>query len=77
MLRVHAVQISSQKVAKAADPVLFDLFKALAANRSRRIRTAFNAALSYLATNAQRAHPRRDRRSGRLQLGLEIVGSAA
>ncbi|MGN8200625.1 IS4 family transposase [Salinisphaera sp. RV14] len=71
--RVHGVEISSQKAAKAADPVLFDLFQALAANRARRCRQAFAAVLNYLATNARRAHPKRDRRSGRMQLGLQAV----
>ena len=29
------------------------------------------AAIPYLAWHAQRAHPKRDRQTGRLQLGLE------
>ena len=29
------------------------------------------AAITYLACHAQRAHPKRDRQTGRLQLGLE------
>jgi hypothetical protein len=75
--RVHAREISSQRAAKAASGALADLFKALAADRSGRIRRAFKAALAYLATNAQRAHPRRDRQTGRLQTELESIGIAA
>lgn len=73
----HAVEISTQKTAKAASAALTDLFKALATDRTSRIQKALKAALNYLATNAQRAHPRRDRHSGRLQTGLESVGVAA
>lgn len=74
--RVHAVEISTQKVAKNANAALLDLFKALAANRTRCLRKVFEAVLAYLAVNAQRAHPKRDRCTGRLQLGLETVGVA-
>jgi hypothetical protein len=75
--RVHALDISSQRVAKAASAALADLFKALAADRADRIRRAFKATLAYLAINAKRAHPRRDRRTGRLQTGLESTGGVA
>lgn len=74
---VHTVDISTQKTAKAANAAFTDLFKALANGRRSRIQHAFKAALDYLATNAQRAHPRRDRRSGRLQTGLETAGVTA
>lgn len=74
---VHALKISTQKTAKAASAALTDLFKTLATQRNSSIDKAFNAALAYLANNARRAHPRRDRRSGRLQTGLESVGVAA
>jgi ribosomal protein L37AE/L43A len=75
--RVHAVEISTQKTAKAANAALTDLFKALAIARISCIQKAFKAALNYLATNAQRAHPRRDRHSGRLQTGLKSLGVEA
>jgi len=32
---------------------------------------ALEAAITYLARHAQRAHPKRDRQTGRAQLGLE------
>jgi hypothetical protein len=34
---------------------------------------ALEAAITYLARHAQRAHPKRDRRTGRSQLGLEPI----
>jgi ribosome-associated translation inhibitor RaiA len=34
---------------------------------------ALEAAITYLARHAQRAHPKRDRHTGRSQLGLEPV----
>ena len=37
---------------------------------------ALEAAMTYLACHAQRAHPKRDRQTGRSQLGLEpLFGS--
>jgi len=37
---------------------------------------ALEAAVTYLACHAQRAHPKRDRQTGRSQLGLEpLFGS--
>jgi hypothetical protein len=37
------------------------------------ILNALRKALSYLAANALRAHPKRDRKSGHSQLGLEQI----
>lgn len=75
--QVHAVEISTQKTAKAASAAFTELFQALVTRRTAQVQHAFNGALAYLATNAQRAHPRRDGRSGRLQIGLESVGMGA
>lgn len=75
--QIHAVEISTQKTAKAACAALTELFNALVGARHSRIEQAFKAALRYLATNARRAHPRRDRQSGRLQIGLESSGVTA
>ncbi len=42
-----------------------------------RLHAAFMRAIEYLAVNAQRAHPERDRRKGRLATGLKAnFGSA-
>ena len=49
---------------------------ALRAGDVGRLYTALEAAITYLACHAQRAHPKRDRATGRSQLGLEpLFGS--
>jgi hypothetical protein len=74
---LKGVEISTRKVAMCAHHVLVDIFAVLAAERPRRLQRAFQVALDYLAANAQRAHPTRDRRTGRLQLGFEpVIGCA-
>jgi len=70
---LKGVEISTRKVAMCAHHVLGDIFQALIAQRPRRLAHAFEAAINYLASNATRAHPKRDRRTGRLQLGMEPV----
>ena len=56
--------------------VLHDLLHALM-HRPNHIRTSLIQTINYLARNARRAHPARDRHKGRLKLGLEhIYGTA-
>lgn len=74
---VHAVEISTRKVAMCAHHVLRDIFAVLASGQPRRLRRVLAAALDYLACNALRAHPKRDRRSGRLYTGFEPVFGGA
>lgn len=66
------VSISTRKVAMCARHVLTKIMSALMHDQ-RRLREAIIQATAYLACNAQRAHPNRDRLSGRLKLGLEPV----
>jgi hypothetical protein len=66
------VPISTQKVAMCLRHVLTDVFRALL-HAPRRFASTMRRALEYLADNAQRAHPKRDKRKGRLKLGLEHV----
>ena len=70
---LRRVETSTRKVAMCAHHVLGDIIDALVCERTYRLRSSLTRALDYLATNAKRAHPKRDRRSGRLQLGLEPV----
>ena len=51
--------------------VLGDIVQALQSGDVPGLSTALEAAVTYLACHAQRAHPKRDRHIGRLQLGLE------
>ena len=64
------VAISTRRVAMCARLVIDDIFTALATD-GRRLRAAVASALDFLLANARRAHPDRDRKSGRLQAGLE------
>src|SRR4029450_835232 len=65
------VPMSTRKVAMCAMHVLGDLVEALKRGDVVGLYTALEAALTYLACHAQRAHPARDRQRGRSQLGLE------
>jgi len=65
------VPMSTRKVAMCALHVLGDLVEALKRGDGAGLYTALEAAITYLACHAQRAHPARDRRTGRSQLGLE------
>ena len=74
---VKGTAISTHKAAMCAHHVLGDMFKALISGRRGGFAAAFKRALDYLGANAQRAHPERDRRSGRLQLGLSLITGTA
>jgi hypothetical protein len=65
------VPMSTRKVAMCAVHVLGDIVQALQRGDVTGLYAALEAAITYLACHAQRAHPERDRRTGRSQLGLE------
>jgi len=70
------VPMSTRKVAMCAVHVLGDIVEALKTGDVTGLSAALEAAITYLACHAQRAHPARDRRTGRSQLGLEpLFGS--
>ena len=54
--------------------ILDDLVTAL--RRGAGLLGALRRGLAYLLANARRAHPERDRRTGRLRAGLALVESA-
>jgi hypothetical protein len=64
------VEISSRKVAMCAIHVLQPLIVALSKAKNKAIVQALDHALNYFKTNAERAHPKRDREIGRLNIGL-------
>jgi hypothetical protein len=64
------VPMSTRKVAMCAMHVLGDLVDALKRGDGARLYAALEAAITYLACHARRAHPERDRQTGRSQLGL-------
>ena len=65
------VPMSTRKVAMCAMHVLGDLVEALKRGDVVGLYAALEAAITYLACHAQRAHPKRDRQKGRAQLGLD------
>ena len=69
------VPMSTRKVAMCAVPVLGDMVRALKTGDVAGLYEALEAAITYLACHAQRAHPKRDRQTGRSQLGLEPCGA--
>jgi hypothetical protein len=72
------VPISTRKVAMCAVHVLGGIVQALKTRDVAGRYAALEAAMTYLACHAQRAHPKRDRHTGRSQLGLEpLFGSDA
>ena len=52
---------------------LGEVFRELACGRRRGIVPAVRDLVDYLANNVTRSHPKRDRKKGRLQFGLEPV----
>ncbi len=65
------VPMSTRKVAMCAVYVLGGIVQALKTGDVAGLYAALEAAITYLACHAQRAHPKRDRHTGRSQLGLE------
>jgi hypothetical protein len=65
------VPMSPRQVALCALHVLGDLVEALKRGDGVGLSAALEAAITSLARHAQRAHPKRDRQTGRAQLGLE------
>jgi Transposase DDE domain len=65
------VPMSTRKVAMCAVHVLGAIVQALQRGDVTGLYAALEQAVAYLACHAQRAHPKRDRQTGRSQLGLE------
>ena len=65
------VPMSTRKVAMCAVHVIGGIVRALKTRDMAGLYDALEAAMTYLACHAQRAHPKRDRQTGRSQLGLE------
>lgn len=67
------VESSTRKVAMCAHHVLRPILHSLKAHSPLGLYSALKAGLHYLAQNALRAHPKRDRQKGRSRLGLEPI----
>jgi len=68
---VVEVPMSTRKVAMCAVHILGDIVRALQRGDVAELYVALEKAVLYLACHAQRAHPERDRHTGRSQLGLD------
>ena len=74
---LRGVEISTRKAAMCARHGLGGLFRALATEKGRGLLPVLRRLVDYLASNAVRAHPKRDHKRGRLQFGLEPKFEAA
>ena len=70
---VAGVETSTRKAAMCAVHILHDIMRALISGIDNPFIDAFARGIDYLAGNAKRAHPKRDRKRGRLQFGLEPI----
>lgn len=70
----NGTAMSTRRVAMCARHILDDLVTAL--RRGVGLLGALRRGLAYLLANARRAHPDRDRRTGRLRAGLALVEPA-
>ena len=74
--RIARVAMSTRIVAKCIHHVLDDILYDLM-HEPGRLRSSVERAIGYLAANARRAKPERDRKTGRGKLGLVHVGVPA
>ncbi len=70
--RILGIELSTQRVAACARHFFVELLCALQRG-ARRLRRQLAQAVRFLGDNARRAHPTRDRQSGRLAIGLRPV----
>ncbi|MCA1602419.1 MAG: IS4 family transposase [Acidobacteria bacterium] len=70
---VAGVETSTRKAAMCAVHILHGIMRALISGIDNPFLDAFAWGIDYLAGNAKRAHPKRDRKRGRLQFGLEPI----
>lgn len=69
------VPISTRRVAMCARHLLDALIAELLRG-GQQLRRVLDDGITYLIANARRAHPDRDRATGRLRTGLAVIGSA-
>ena len=74
--RITRIAISTRIVAKCIRHVLGDILYDLM-HQPRRLFGSVERAIDYLSRNARRAHPNRDKKVGRLKLGLVHVYAGA
>jgi hypothetical protein len=72
----QGIAISTRIVAMCGAYILHDLLRSVL-HGFHRLEPILHRIVEYLRDNAARAHPQRDRRSGRMRFGLEYVGVKA
>lgn len=72
----QGIAISTRIVAMCGAHILHDLLRSVLRG-FRHLEAILNRIVRYLRDNAARAHPQRDRRTGRMRFGLEYVGVKA
>ena len=70
------VELSTERAARSAYLYLHDVIKTLIEGSRRALVRVLTDAFEFLASNATRAHPKRDRKKGRLSAGLQPVGAS-
>jgi hypothetical protein len=70
--RASGTELSTQRAARSAKHFLDEILVAILECRKQLI-IAVGAAFAFLGRNALRAHPERDRKTGRLAAGLRPV----
>jgi hypothetical protein len=73
--RAHHLELSTQRAAQSAMNYLLEIIRAIADDSTAALKIAIKTAFRFLRGNARRAHPRRDRKRGRLAAGLQPVGA--
>jgi hypothetical protein len=73
--RACGIELSTQRAACSAKHFLDEILGSLLKSTEKLLRD-IRAAFAFLAHNAPRAHPKRDRRTGRLAAGLRHVAAA-
>ncbi len=72
----QGIAVSTRIVAMCGAHILHDLLRSVLRG-FHRLEVILHRIVEYLRDNAARAHPQRDRRTGRLRFGLEYVGVKA
>jgi hypothetical protein len=72
---VSKLELSTERSARSAQYYLGDIVKALFRNSTKAVTRALEEAFEFLAVNAKRAHPDRDRKTGRLRAGLQPIAA--
>jgi hypothetical protein len=73
--RISGIELSTQRVAACARHFFDEILRALQRG-ARTLRRCLAETLGFLGDNARRAHPKRDRKRGRLATGLRPVSTS-